>query len=159
MRNWQALIDQMVRESIGDGDISHLPGAGKPLNLDDDPYTPNDKRVAFKIMKEYDAAPDWMMLGKTVEQTEEKLRKQIKIRATRYQHQHANALRKGIILEEIKIENSWITYIEEFTDRIDRYNKEVLLYNLNVPKSIPHKQILVSEKLIATALQHAKGDN
>jgi DnaJ homolog subfamily C member 28 len=157
--DWQTLIDNKVRESIGDGDISHLPGAGKPLNLGDDPYTPNDMRVAFKIMKDYNIAPDWVMVGKILEQTEEKLRKQIEIRATRYQHQRANGLRKGFILEEIKIENSWKIYIEEFTDHINRYNKEVLLYNLNVPKNIPHKQILVSEKLITTALQHAEGDN
>jgi len=158
MKNWQTLIDQIVRESIGDGNVSHLPGAGKPLDLDDDLYTPQNMRVTFKIMKDHDIAPDWMMTGKALEQTEEKLLKQIAIRANRYQRQYAQALRKGSILEEIQIEDSWKAYRVEFSERIERYNKEVLTYNLSVPNQIAHKQILVSEKLIAIALQQTEGD-
>lgn len=159
MKNWQILIDQKIRESIGDGDVSHLPGAGKPLNLDDDPYTPSDQRSAFKIMKENNVVPDWMMVGKALEQAEEKLHKQIESRATHYQRHLADGRRKDSILEETKIENSWNTYIEEFTDRVERLNKEILLYNLSVPRNIPHKQILVCDNLIATALQSTEGDD
>jgi len=158
MKNWQILIDQMIRESIGDGDVSHLPGAGKPLKLDDDPFTPADMQVSFKIMKDNDVTPDWMMAGKFLNEAEEKLRTQLEHRATRYQQQQKEAFRKGAVLEEIQIENSWKLYITEFSDRVEHHNKKVLLYNISVPKQIPHKPILVSEKLIATALQQTKGD-
>lgn len=158
MKNWQTLIEQKVKEAIGDGDVSHLPGAGKPLNLDDDIYTPKHMRVTFKVMKDNNVAPDWMMTGKALEQIEDKLLKQIAIRASRYQREYSQALRKGSILEEIQIEDSWKAYIAEFSERIERYNKEVLTYNLSVPNQVAHKQILVSENLIVTALQQSEGD-
>lgn len=158
MKNWQTLIDQMIRETIGDGNISHLPGAGKPLNLDDDLYTPADQQMAFKIMKDHHVAPDWMMAGKALAQAEEKLRAQLELCATQYLHKHNQAIDKGAVIAEIQIENTWQAFIVEFSDRVERYNKEVLLYNISVPKQIPHKQILVSDKLIATALKQTKGD-
>jgi DnaJ homolog subfamily C member 28 len=158
MTSWQLLIDQMIQESIGDGDVSHLPGAGKPLNLDDDLYTPKNMQVTFKIMKDNNIAPDWMATSKSLEKAEQKLLKQIEIRASRYQIELRQALRNGTILKEIEIEDSWKAYIADFAERVDRYNKQVLTYNLSAPKQIPHKQILVSEKLITTALQQTKGD-
>ena len=156
MKNWQELIDLMVQDVIGDGDISHLPGAGKPLKLDDDDYTPADQRVSYKIMKDYEVAPDWIMMGETLADLENKLYQQIERRALSYQQQINNASQTNSTLDKINIQEKWETYIEEFRERVGRYNKEVLLYNLKIPKSIPQKQIIVIEKLIADTLRRTK---
>ena len=72
MKRWETLVDKMVREVIGDGNVSHLPGAGKPLDLGLDENTPADQRLVHKILKDHDIAPEWMMRGKALEQIEEK---------------------------------------------------------------------------------------
>lgn len=33
------------------GDLASLPGAGRPLELDDDPLVPEDVRMAYRVLK------------------------------------------------------------------------------------------------------------
>jgi len=45
------LADQKIAAALEAGELDGLPGAGKPLDLDDDPLVPEDLRVAFRILK------------------------------------------------------------------------------------------------------------
>ncbi len=158
MKHWESLVDRKVKEVIGDGNISHIPGAGKPLELDDDPNTPDHLRVTYKIMLDNNAIPEWMEKSKYLEHLEDKLRKQISIRADRFLREIKKVRRYGSLIEEDKIEADWESYIDDFNNRVEKYNKEVIIYNLSVPKSIPHKRPLDSKALIQTALNQ-KGDD
>ena len=152
MKKWETLVDRMVKDAIGNGDISHLPGAGKPLDLAADEHTPSDKRVVYKILKDHNLVPDWMATGQALDELADKLTKQIQIRASRYNREIQEVRRKGTILKEIELEEQWKVYVEDFMGRVDRYNREVLLYNLNVPNNILHKQTIVGDKLVLNAL-------
>ena len=57
-----------------------------------------------------------------------------------------------LLLVEIEIEERWKAYLVEFAERVSKYNKEVLVYNLTVPKTIPHKPILIADDLVTKAL-------
>ncbi|WP_034917459.1 MULTISPECIES: DUF1992 domain-containing protein [Erwinia] len=49
------LIDQLVEQQIAEaqrkGDLSDLPGSGKPLTLDDDSHVPPELRTAYRLLK------------------------------------------------------------------------------------------------------------
>ena len=45
------LAEQRIQESIARGELDHLPGAGRPLALDDDALVPEDLRLAYRILK------------------------------------------------------------------------------------------------------------
>jgi hypothetical protein len=45
------LADAKIAAAIEAGEFANLPGAGKPLDLDDDPLVPEDLRVAWRILK------------------------------------------------------------------------------------------------------------
>ncbi len=45
------IAEQKIAEAIGRGELADLPGAGKPLHLDDDMLIPEDLRMAFRILK------------------------------------------------------------------------------------------------------------
>jgi hypothetical protein len=45
------LVEPNIVEAVARGEFDHLPGAGKPLDLDDDPLIPEDLRVAYRILK------------------------------------------------------------------------------------------------------------
>jgi hypothetical protein len=45
------IAEQKIAEAIARGEFDDLPGAGKPLELDDDAHIPEDLRVAFRILK------------------------------------------------------------------------------------------------------------
>ena len=45
------LVEQKLLEAVSRGEFDDLPGAGRPLNLDDDPLIPEDLRLAYRILK------------------------------------------------------------------------------------------------------------
>lgn len=51
MHAFEAIAEQRINEAAARGDLDHLPGAGQPLNLDDDLLVPEDLRMAYRILK------------------------------------------------------------------------------------------------------------
>jgi hypothetical protein len=45
------LVEQEILEAVARGDFDGLPGAGRPLDLDDDPLIPEELRLAYRILK------------------------------------------------------------------------------------------------------------
>ena len=45
------LAERWIEEAIARGELDDLPGAGRPLALDDDALVPEDLRVACRIFK------------------------------------------------------------------------------------------------------------
>jgi Domain of unknown function (DUF1992) len=45
------LVEQRLEEAVSRGELSNLPGEGRPLELDDDPLIPEELRVAYRILK------------------------------------------------------------------------------------------------------------
>ncbi|HEY5900186.1 MAG TPA: DUF1992 domain-containing protein [Burkholderiales bacterium] len=45
------LAEQRVQEAIARGELDDLPGAGRPLDLQDDALIPEDLRLAYRILK------------------------------------------------------------------------------------------------------------
>ncbi len=46
-----ALVEQRIEGAIAAGEFDDLPGAGRPLALDDDTLVPEELRVAYRILK------------------------------------------------------------------------------------------------------------
>lgn len=45
------IAEQRIAEAIANGELDDLPGAGLPLDLDDDALIPEDLRLAHRILK------------------------------------------------------------------------------------------------------------
>ena len=45
------IAEQKIVDAIARGELSNLPGAGRPLELDDDRLVPEDLRMAYRILK------------------------------------------------------------------------------------------------------------
>ncbi len=45
------IAEQKIEEAIRKGELDNLPGAGKPLKLEDDANVPAELRTSFKILK------------------------------------------------------------------------------------------------------------
>lgn len=48
---FEKLVEQRIEEAQARGEFEHLPGAGRPINLDCDPLVPEDLRVAWRVLK------------------------------------------------------------------------------------------------------------
>ena len=45
------IVERKIAEAISRGELDNLPGAGRPLELDDDSLVPEDLRLAYRILK------------------------------------------------------------------------------------------------------------
>jgi hypothetical protein len=58
MLDFDAIAEQRIREALAQGEFDNLPGAGKPLRLDDDSLIPEDQRLAYRILKNAGYVPE-----------------------------------------------------------------------------------------------------
>ncbi len=73
LNGFENIVEQRIRKALAEGKLDNLPGAGKPLKLEDDLAVPADLRMAYKILKNADCLPPEMELKKKIHQTEELL--------------------------------------------------------------------------------------
>lgn len=156
MNRWENVVERLVAAAIGDGDVSHLPAAGAPLPADDDAFAAPDMRLAFKIMRDNNVMPDWIAAGKALTAQEARLQAQIERAAGAYFRDLSAANAAGKSARIRLIQQRWERYQQEYHKRLERYNREALLYNLKLPACIPHKQALSSEALVEAALRAAE---
>lgn len=73
------LLDQIAEarivEAMNRGEFDDLPGAGKPLVLDDDSLVPEELRVAYRILKNAGYVPEEVLVRNEIQQVEDLLRK------------------------------------------------------------------------------------
>lgn len=48
---FEALVEQRILEAQARGEFDRLPGAGQPMDLDEEPLVPDDLRVAWRVLK------------------------------------------------------------------------------------------------------------
>lgn len=51
MNKFMNLVDTKIKEAMERGDFDNLPGTGRTLDLTEDPFTPEDQRMAYRILK------------------------------------------------------------------------------------------------------------
>ncbi|MFN8450789.1 MAG: DUF1992 domain-containing protein [Anaerolineae bacterium] len=114
-----SLIDEQIKDAIRQGHFADLPGAGKPLKLDDDAHTPDHLRVAHKLMRDNDLVPDWIAQGRELDAAREKLLEDV--RRTARAKPGSGALAALYAAGK-------------------QYNRQALSYNLKVPNGVAHKR-------------------
>jgi Domain of unknown function (DUF1992) len=71
--SWEGHVEQMIREAQERGEFDNLPGAGKPLDLTDNPYA-GEWQSAFRTARNAGAAPLWVELDREIAAEREQLR-------------------------------------------------------------------------------------
>lgn len=70
----KAIAERKILESMERGEFSDLPGAGKPLRLEDDSMVPEDVRIAYRILRNAGFLPPELELRKEILTLRELLR-------------------------------------------------------------------------------------
>jgi DnaJ family protein C protein 28 len=129
MPNTDRLIDEIIKIAMEAGEFDNLPGTGKPIEWKDNPFTPNEWRMAEDLLKKNDLAYPWMEKRKEIEK----------------------------LIIDLKIKIALMTPLskvaeEEISNQILKINKEIFDYNLSVPgvrlqrRTITLEEILLSIK-------------
>lgn len=134
-RDWESWIDQQIREAQARGDFDNLPGKGKPLNLQPNPYAP-DRELAFKILKDAGFAPEWIELDKSIRGHLEQARAALARSWAWYQASlnqlvdRTDAWAEG---ERCRLEAGWQRAVAAFQAEIKAINADISALNLKVP--------------------------
>jgi hypothetical protein len=122
--NWGSHVDQMIREAQRRGDFDNLPGAGKPLKLDDDVYA-GDMASAYRIAKNANAAPLWVQLDKEIGEDGAALDAMLE-RSARYLAEVGTEKRAAAREQARKV----------FLGKAEELNKKIQEYNLVRPRQL-----------------------
>ena len=135
-KNWESSIEKQIREAMEHGEFDNLRGKGKPLDLGENPYTPEDWRLAFKVLKDAGFAPEWIEQGKEI-QSELRALAALLDSQSQWQRERRSKLKSFTPDKMIAEHEHLIKAIEKtigaYRQRALALNKTIDTFNLKVP--------------------------
>lgn len=149
-RDWESSVDKQIREAMERGEFDRLPGAGKPLDLNENPYTPEDWRLAFKVLKDAGVAPEWIEQGKEI-RTELRALATLLEQQTRWQREQIDRS-SSLSPDQMIVEREHLAQARERVCRVYRQraaalNKMIDTFNLRAPSSVHVLRVRIEEEL------------
>lgn len=74
MFEFEKIAEQRILDAIARGELDNLPGAGAPLDLDDDALVPPEMRLAYRVLKNAGYVPEEVRLRREIADLESVLR-------------------------------------------------------------------------------------
>jgi len=138
------LVGTLLAQALERGEFDNLEGAGKPLNLEENPFEPVELRMVHKILKDNGFAPAWIELGKEIDALQAKLAAEVDY-FQRYTRIVFSESRSAAAISHYE------TRREEFysrsQERLEEIAKKILDYNLNCPLQLGRTNIDVAQKM------------
>lgn len=66
MFEFEKVVEQRIADAINRGELNNLPGQGRPLELDDDSFVPEELRLAHRILKNAGFVPEEVCLRRQI---------------------------------------------------------------------------------------------
>jgi len=144
-KRYRDYVEEQIREAQERGDFSNLPGAGKPLNLDDESYA-GDKAMGYHILKSNGLAPAEIELAKEIRTERE--RAEAKLKKVKHQGKILRARRVPPFASERRIFNNSVEKAaSEYERTLRELNRKILTLNLTAPAAM-HQPLLEVEQLV-----------
>lgn len=130
MSSTSDLVEEQIRKAREKGEFDELPGAGKPIDLYENPFEPPELRMAFKILKDNNMAPFWIELGNEIDNNLAKLWKEVedfkKYSYSFYKEKYGEIAVK-------RFEKKKRSFYYEKSLELDKIRKKIIDYNLQCP--------------------------
>jgi DnaJ homolog subfamily C member 28 len=120
-------IEDHIRKAIEDGQFDNLPGKGKPIQWDENPFVEPDWQLAFRMLRDAGFALPWMETRKEIEAQLDTARSALQ-RTWSWTQSPAAASRPPAYVRD-----EWQRAVSAFREQIAAVNKSIFDYNLEVP--------------------------
>ena len=116
------IAEEKIRDAIARGEFDNLPGAGRPLVLDDDAMVPEELRVAYRLLKNAHLLPPEIELRKEILTLRDLLRavEDGEERAVRVRELNAKLLRLSLLMKRPVGLDEFPEYREKVAARLVR---------------------------------------
>jgi Domain of unknown function (DUF1992) len=138
MENWHRISERLIEEAQEKGDLDVPAMHGKPLDLTENPYVPEDQRLAFKLLKDNDLSPAWIIDGKEIRELIDTVLATLRRSHARFEQtmrRLEGRLDVDAIYERDAAYRTWDSARERFRQSAGKINKLTETYNLRVPIS------------------------
>lgn len=163
MSSTEDLVEMEIMKAREAGKFDNLEGAGKPLNLEENPDVPAEMRMAFKILKDNNFAPYWIELGKEIDNDFIKIKENIdsfkRYTAWFYRQQ---AGKTALSRYQKKQEKFYF----EIHLQLENISKKILDYNLHCPSYwqgraniVPENKMTKVKEEIEKVIEESKANN
>jgi DnaJ family protein C protein 28 len=127
MRDFNRVIDEKIRQAMKDGEFDDLPGKGKPLDLEENPYQDPAWRLASHLLRNSGYSLPWIETRREIEASLETAR----VALERSWDWRSSALKAGA--DELLAQQEWGRALQAFQRVIADLNQRIFSYNLEVP--------------------------
>jgi DnaJ family protein C protein 28 len=127
MSKYSRIVDDQIRRAMESGEFDDLPGKGKPLKLDENPYEDPAWRIAFHALRSGGYTLPWIQARNEIENLIETACASLRCAW----HWRSALLDQGQSGESV--ESEWDKALATFQDRIVEINDRIFSYNLSVP--------------------------
>ena len=128
-------VNKQIEEAMERGEFANLPGKGKPLKFDTNPFLTPQARMTNRLLKKDGFAPRWVELEKEIKQEKvqlERILTNLKGRRERlaaiiqqYPHRHKAVSRS--------FEHERARSIAQYTEKLENLNQKIQRVNLLMP--------------------------
>ncbi len=142
-------LDDAIREAMDKGAFDDLPGSGKPINLEDESHVPEHLRMAHKVLRDNDLAPDWILESRALDQSRESIVQKLKRAQNRRRTGLDVASRSSTPAQDrADVEKQWRYSLETVRAAAAGHNRRALTFNLKAPAGVTHKPMLDIDSLL-----------
>ena len=106
------IAERKIREAMEEGAFDQLEGAGKPLDLSEDPFEDPSDRLAHRLLKNNGFAPSWIEEAREIEAESRRLRAEGEVSK------------------------------RDLPDRVAALNRRIVAFNLKTPAASLRKKLL-----------------
>ncbi len=120
-------VEEHIRRAMQEGKFDNLPGQGKPLHLDENPYEDPEWRLAHHMLRSSGYTLPWIELRGEIEAEEAAAAADL-VRTWIWRQQAGQG---GVDLLQVEVE--WRRALAIFHERVEALNRKIFTYNLQVP--------------------------
>ncbi len=135
--------DEQIQKAIEEGAFDNLPGKGKPMDLSENPFEDPEWRLANKMLKDAGYSLSWIEDSKDIDRDLEAARAALK---NAWEWEQSSGKRSPKLARS---EAEWQHAQQVFREKIERINKRIFDYNLQVPSIQLQRRKIEIEKELA----------
>lgn len=130
MEEWHDIVSQRIEDAMRQGLFENLSGRGKPLDLQRDPFLPDDQRMAVTLLRNNKLSPEWISERKAILAAIERMRAELRREAT--------AMRTALRAAQDDVRRhslctEWRVWLGGWQERMEQLNRRILIQNLKQP--------------------------
>lgn len=146
-RAWADIVEERIREAQQRGEFTNLPGAGKPLVIDENPWA-GERALAYSLLKANKVAPREIALGREVD--DELAAADALVSGLRRRRDHLARRRLPVFASERRAYNILREKTEaRYAEALRAVASKVLSLNISTPTALHRPLVDIDARLAA----------